>query len=65
MYNFNIAFAFTSQKINKLKQILNIKMMMMRINNDVDKKMFIKKLTRNLINQITINYQNIIKIIKL
>ena len=64
-HNFNATFVFTSQKMNKLKQILNIKMMMMRINSDVDKKMFIKKSTYDLMNQITVNFQNIIKMIKL
>ena len=53
--NFSAAFAFTSQKINELKQILNIKMMMMRINSDIDKKMLVEKLTYDLINQIVIN----------
>ena len=48
--NFNIIFVFTSQKMNKLKQMLNIKMMMMRINNDVDKNMFVKKSTHDFIN---------------
>ena len=63
--NFNAAFAFTSQKINKSKEILNVKMMTMRINSDVNKKMFVKKLTHDLMNQITINYPNIMKMIKL
>ena len=63
--NFNATFPSASQKMNELKQILNIKMTTMRINNDADKKMFVKKLTHDLINQITINYQNIMKIIKL
>ena len=62
--NFNAAFASTSQKMNESKQILNIKTMTMRINNDVNKKMFVKKSTCDLINQITINCQNIMKIIK-
>ena len=48
--NFNTAFMFASQKINKLKQMLNVKMMTMRINSDVDKKIFFEKLTRDLMN---------------
>ena len=59
------ASTFTSQKTNKLKQMLNIKMMMIYINSDVDEKIFIKKLTHDFINRITVNCQNIIKIIKL
>ena len=47
--NFNTAFASASQKINKSKQS-NAKMTTMRINSDVDKKLFIEKSTRDLIN---------------
>ena len=65
MHNFNAAFAFASQKKNESKQILNIKMMRMRINSDANKKMFVKKSTHDLMNQITVNCQNIMKIIKL
>ena len=65
MHNFNVTFAFASQKMNKLKQTLNIKMMTMRINSDADKKIFVEKLTHDLMNQITINCQNIMKMIKL
>ena len=43
MHNFNIAFAFTLQKINKSKQTLNVKMTMMRINSDADKKNVCRK----------------------
>ena len=64
-HNFNTASVSTSQKINKLKQTLNIKMMTMRINSDVDKKMFVEKPTCDLMNQITINCQSVIKMIKL
>ena len=60
-HNFNVAFAFASQKTNKLKQMLNIKMMMMRINSDVDKKIFIKKSTQNLINQIAVRLSQLSK----
>ena len=63
--NFNIAFAFTSQKMNELKQTLNIKTTTMRINSDVDKKMLVKKSTHDLMNQIAVNCQNIMKMIKL
>ena len=50
-HSFNAyAFMFASQKINKLKQMLNFKMMMIRINSDIDKKIFIEKLTYDLIN---------------
>ena len=64
-HNLNTASAPASQKMNELRQTLNVKTMTMRINSDVDKKMFIKKSTHNLINQIAVNCQNIIKIIKL
>ena len=65
-HNFNThAFTFASQKINKSKQTLNVKTTTIRINSDVDKKMFVKKSTHNFMNLITINCQNIIKIIKL
>ena len=55
MHNFNAAFTSTSQKMNELKQTLNVKTMMMRINSDINKKMLIEKLTRDLMNQITVN----------
>ena len=48
--DFNTAFASTLQKINKLKQMLNAKMTTIRINSDVDKKMFVEKSTRDLMN---------------
>ena len=50
MRNFNATSASTSQKTNESKQILNVKMMTIRINSDVDKKMFVKKLTYDLMN---------------
>ena len=48
--NFKIAFAFASQKMNKLKQTLNIKTTTVRIDSDVDKKMFVEELTHDLMN---------------
>ena len=48
--NFNAASAFALQKINELKQTLNIKITTMRINSDADKKMFAEKPTHDLIN---------------
>ena len=53
--NSNAASAPASQKMDELRQTLNVKMMTMRINSDVNKKIFISKLTRDLMNQITIN----------
>ena len=64
-HNFNTAFAFASQKMNKLKQILNVKIIMMRIDSDVDKKMFVKKSTYDLMNWIAVNCQSVMKMIKL
>ena len=50
-HDFNAyALTFTSQKTNKLKQMLNIKMMTIRINSDIDKKIFVKKPTHNVMN---------------
>ena len=50
-HNFNAyALTFTSQKTNKLKQMLNVRIMTIHINNDVDKKMFVKKLTHDFMN---------------
>ena len=63
--NFNAASRSASQKMNKSQQTLNVKMTTMRINNDADKKMFVEKPTRDLMNQIAINCQSIIKMIKL
>ena len=63
MRNFNAAFASASEKMNKSKYTLNAKMMTMRINSDADKKMFAEKSTRDLMNQIAVNYQNVVKII--
>ena len=37
----------------------------MRINSDADKKIFVEKPTRDLMNQIAVNCQNVVKIIKL
>ena len=64
-HNFNATFTSASQKMNKSKQILNTKMMTMRINSDVDKKMFIKKSIHDLMNRIAVNCQNVMKMIKL
>ena len=63
--NSNAASAFTSQKMNESKQILNVKITTMRINSDADKKIFVEKPTRDLMNQIAVNCQNVVKIIKL
>ena len=48
--NSNAASASASQKTNELRQTLNIKMTTMRINSDVDKKLFIEKSTCDLMN---------------
>ena len=51
--------------MNELKQTLNVKTTTIRINSDADKKMLVEKLTRDLMNWITVNCKNVIKIIKL
>ena len=63
--NFNATSAPASQKTDESKQTLNAKMTTMRIKSDADKKMFVEKPTRDLMNQITVNCQNIMKMIKL
>ena len=59
-HNFNATFAFVPQKMNQSRQILNTKTTTVRINSDVDKKIFTKKSTHDLMNRIAVSYQNII-----
>ena len=65
-HNFNAHMPMiASQKTNELKQMLNVKTTTICIKSDVDKKMIIKKLTHDFINQIKVNCQNVMKIIQL
>ena len=64
-HNCNAASASASQKMNKLKQTLNVKIMTIRINSDADKKILAEKSTRDLMNQIAVNCRNVVKMIQL
>ena len=53
--NPNAASSPASQKMDEPRQTLNAKMMTVRIDSDVDKKMFVEKSTRDLMNRIAVN----------